>query len=310
MSKERPIYPWWAKILAPTGQTERARGIRRAYPIHFYTGRNGSGKSLCAVYDTLPDLAAGKKVLSTVRFLDFEDPRPCDDPLCEDVMHGHPSHMAAHPNWIPFTRWPQLLEFEGGPVVMDEITGVADSNEGAALPSAVANMLAQLRRREVTLRITGLSFIRANKRIREATNAVTVCSSMFGVTAYAEDGSEKVWKQRRLSKWITYDAQSLPADKDVSKNAYENADRFTSATHWIPVSPALKAYDTLAPVSTVGEVSDAGRCAHCGGNRRAEECSCHDYQHRKASRRTARAQGAPAPSTDGARGSFDLEAVQ
>src|SRR4029453_373980 len=134
------------------------------------------------------------------------------------------------------------------PVIMDEITGVADSNEGAAMPAVVANKLAQLRRAEVTLRITGLNFIRANKRIREAVNAVTVCTCSFAVRAYAEDGTEKVWKQRRLAKWITYDAQSLPVEKDVTKSAYENADVFVRGRHWIPTSPAIAAYDTLAPV--------------------------------------------------------------
>lgn len=277
----------WFEILAGDKQSEAARAVRRAYAISFYSGRNGSGKSVCAVYDTLPDLDAGKSVLSTVRLLDYRDPRPCDDGSCRDVMHGHPSHMAAHPGYVPFTAWTQLLDWRDGPVIMDEITGVADSNEGASMPSAVANKLAQLRRDEVVLRITGLNFIRANKRIREATNAVTVCRSTFAVKAYAEDGSEKVWRQRRLAFWTTYDAQSLPVEKDATATAYENADIFTKGRHWIPTSPAIRAYDTLAPVSTVGTVSDSGRCAHCDGVRRAQECSCADYQHAKAERRSA-----------------------
>ena len=277
----------WFEILAGDKQSEQARAIRRAYPIQFYSGRNGSGKTLCAVYDTLPDLEAGKHVLSTVRLIDYTNPRPCDDALCEDIMHGHPSHLAAHPGYVPFTSWPQLLHWKDGPVIMDEITGVADSNESAAMPAVVANKLAQLRRDEVTLRITGLNFIRANKRIREAVNAVTVCSSSFPVKAFAEDGTEKVWKQRRLAKWITYDAQSLPVEKDVTKSMYETADVFTKGRHWIPTSPAIAAYDTLAPVLMVGSVTDSGRCAVCEGTRRAPECSCPDYHERKASRRVA-----------------------
>lgn len=308
--KTRNPDPWYAKLLAPQGQTERARAVRRAYGIHFYAGRNGSGKSLCAVYDTLPDLEQGKSVLSTVRILDYQNPRPCDDLLCEDPMHGHPSHMAAHPLYVPFTRWPQLLEWHDGPVIMDEITGVADSNESAGLPPAVGNKLAQLRRAEVTLRITGLAYMRANKRIREACTAMTLCTSTFAVRAYAEDGSEKVWKERRLSKWKTYDAKSIPVEKDATKTGLENADVLTVGTHWIPTSPAIRAYDTLAPVLVVGDVSDAGRCAHCGGTRRAEECSCDDYQERRSSRRSARAQGREAPGTDAPARRRTLEAAQ
>lgn len=292
----------WYEILAGEKQSLSARAVRRAYAIHFYSGRNGAAKTLAAVYDTLPDLDAGKQCLSTVRLLDYQNYRLCDDLLCDDIMHGHASHMAAHPGYVPFRSWPQLLEWKNGPVIMDEITGVADSNESSGLPGAVGNKLAQLRRDEVTLRITGLNFIRANKRIREACNAVTVCRSSFPVKAFAEDGSEKVWKQRRLAHWVTYDAQSLPSDKDVTKTAYENADVFVKGRHWIPTSPAIRAYDTLAPVLTVGTVSDAGRCAHCEGNRRTPECSCPDYQASKPARRApAGAQGAKAPSTAGTR---------
>jgi hypothetical protein len=283
--------------LAGTKQSERARLRRRAYPIHFYVGRNGSGKTLAAVYDTLPDLDAGMHVLSTVRLLDFRNPRPCDDDGCTDLMHGTADHMAAHPCYVPFTTWPQLLDWSKGSVIMDEITGVADSNESAALPQAAANHLAQLRRGDCAVRITGLNFIRANKRIREAVNAVTRCQSSLPVDAYHEDGSAKLWRARRLAIWKTYDAQSLPMD-DISEGAWLKAERLCGGRHWIPDSVAIRAYDTYAPVLHVGTVSEAGRCAYCGGTRRAPECSCSDYQTSKAMRKA----GAPLPrSGEGAR---------
>lgn len=284
-------------FLAPTGQTQAARARRRAYPIHMYVGRNGSAKTLCAVYDTLPDLDAGLNVLSTVRLLDYENPRPCDDASCADVMHGRADHMAAHPGYVPFKTWPQLLEWHRGPVLMDEITGVADSNEGASLPAAAANKLAQLRRDDCAVRITGLNFVRANKRIRESVNAVTRCRSFLPVDAFHEDGTVKLWRTRRYATWVTYDAQSLPVD-DHTEAAYLKADTLVKGRHWIPTSPAIKAYDTFAPVLMVGTVTDAGRCAYCGGTRRAPECSCSDYQANKPSR----SRGAPLPrSGEGAR---------
>lgn len=279
------------RLLAGVKQSEVARRRRRAYPIHFYVGRNGSGKTLAAVYDTMPDLDAGLPVLSTVRLLDFRNPRPCDDVSCMDVEHVR-GHMAAHPLYVPFTDWPQLLAWPpggrdgSGTVIMDEITGVADSNEGQALPAAAGTHLAQLRRADCAVRITGLNFIRANKRIREAVSAVTRCQSSLPVEVYHEDGTAKLWRSRRLAKWVTYDAQSLPLD-DITDAAYLKADRLVSGRHWIPTSLTLKAYDTYAPVLSVGTVTDHGRCAFCGGNRRAPECSCSDYQGAKAERKAA-----------------------
>lgn len=275
---------WAASKLASERSSTRARARRRSFPIQMYVGRNGSGKSLAMVYDTLPDLDAGLPCLSTVRLLDYRNPRPCDDEGCRHVLHGRPGHMAAHPSYIPFTEWPQLLDFKRGAVLMDEITGVADSNESSSLPPAVANMLAQMRREDFMVRITALNFIRANKRLREAVNAVTRCQSFMPVTVQDDSGEDRLWRQRRLAVWRTYDAQSLPID-DHTDAAYANADLLVKSRHWIPDSPAIAAYDTYDRVTTVGTVSDAGRCAHCGGTRRALECGCPDYREGKESRR-------------------------
>jgi hypothetical protein len=272
---------------ASDSQSEAGRRLRRAYPIHFYSGRNGAAKSLAAVYDTLPDLDAGLPVLSTVRLLDYSDLRPCDDDGCTDLFHGTPNHMAAHPNYVPFTTWKQLLDWDRGTVLMDEITGVADSNSSAAIPDAAANHLAQLRRADCAVRITGLNFVRANKRIREATTAVTRCESILPVTAFHEDGTERMWKARRFAKWRTYDAQSLPIN-DVTEAAFEKADQLGFSTHWIPTSPAIKAYDTMAPVLVVGRVTESGRCAHCEGVRRAAPCDCPDYVEQQAKGKVSR----------------------
>lgn len=271
--------------------TERARKLRRGYAIHFYAGKNGGSKSACMVFDTLPDLDRGTPVLSTVRLLDFRNLRPCDDLFCGDPIGHARGHMAAHPSYVPFTDWHQLLEWSDGPVLMDEITGVADSNEGAALPSAIANRLAQLRRADVSVRMTGLNFVRANKRLRESVTAITRCRASWSVSATKDDGSERVWRQNRWASWRTYDAQTLPLD-DHTENAYEKADLVTSVHHWLPTSLAVTAYDTYAPVLTVGHVSDHGRCVKCDGNRRVPECTCPDYVSAKPARgrRTASAE--------------------
>lgn len=275
-------------FLAPPGQSERGRRLRRRFPVQMYVGRNGMGKSLAMVYDTIPDLAMGKPVLSTVRLLDFANPRPCDDPNCAERGHDQ-GHAARHPNYIPFTDWMQLLEFREGVVLMDEITGVADSSESASLPSAVGNMLGQMRREKVHVRLTGLNFIRAHKRIREACLAVTRCEAYLPVDARESNGEEAMWRPRRLAVWRTYDARSLPID-DHTQAAYDKADLLFKSRHWIPDSPATTAYDTLAPVSVVGTLDDSGKCAYCEGQRRRHECICEDYRTRKEASKGVRPQ--------------------
>jgi hypothetical protein len=42
------------------------RARRRVMPIHGYVGSNGGGKSAAMVWDTLPSLLAGRRVLSGV----------------------------------------------------------------------------------------------------------------------------------------------------------------------------------------------------------------------------------------------------
>jgi hypothetical protein len=268
-------------FLAPDKQSRKAVARRRLYPIHFYAGKNGSGKSACMVLDTIPTLEAGRPVLSTVRIHDYDNPRPCDTPNCPSKRHGKDTHLAAHPLYVPFTRWEQLLDWEFGDVLMDEVTGVADSNESAKLPEAVGNFLAQMRREDVAVRITALGWMRANKRLREAVNALTLCRGLMPVRLSADATEEqRVWRPRRLLAWRTIDAEELPLD-EPSPTALKEARTIVKARHWMPTSTIRAAYDTYERVTTVGTVNEGGRCYRCGGTRRAPECGCPDYQARK-----------------------------
>lgn len=272
------------KQLAPLPQMVRGRSLRRAFPIVMYVGKNGSGKSAAMVYDTLPDLDGTRRVLSTVRLLDYQNIRYCEDDNCDDIQaHDSPKgHAQAHPNYVKFTDWTQLMDWRDGTVLMDEITGIADSQGDTALPGVVANKLAQLRRDDCNVRISGLNFVRANKRIREATTAVVRAQSVFAKTVYAEDGTDLMWQQRRYSVLKTYDAQTLPTD-DHTDEAYRRAEILNTSKMWLPDSPGIYAYDTYSPVDKVGYVSDAGRCVQCDGLRRQHECSCKEYQIKKIS---------------------------
>lgn len=301
--------------LASKSNALSSRNKRRAVPIHVYVGHNGDGKTLTAVWDTLPTLDGSghggepRPVLSTVRLLDYTTPRPCegwetkinrweqlDDrswrPIfdtvdCEDVYHGLDDHRQAHPMWVRFTAWRQLLGWRWGDVLMDEVTGVADASDWASVPSGVVNKFPQLRRDECALRITTLSYSNANKRIRQAALAVTRCEGKMPASTRSEFGKGRVYRPRRLINQTTYDAKTLPMD-DPSLGAWDKARRIGRGRLWVPENIAREAYDTFAPVDVVGTVSDTGRCAYCAGTRRAYECECPEYVEDRAARKAAR----------------------
>lgn len=288
------------------------RSRRRAWPIHGYVGANGGGKTAAMVWDVLPTLLAGRQVLSTVRLLDFENPRPCDDPACTHPEHAGvqmpvpgadpidldggltitramPSpapitHRAAHPLWVPFTDWQQLLEAERCDVLMDEVTGVASSRESHSMPAPVANKLVQLRRADVTVRWSAPSWARADKIIRECSQAVTYARGYLPVQV--RDG-DRMWRNRRLFRWCTYDAAEF---EDFTVGKREQMRPLVQDLHWGPSSPAFLAYDTFDAVLSIGTVSDAGRCLACDGRRTPHDCFCADYVHRKDDAKTAAAE--------------------
>lgn len=278
-------------VLAPDAQFERGRARRRAVPIICFTGRNGSGKTLHAIADTLPTLEAGRPVLSTVRLLDYLERRPCDGwdhgpatvygsaPSRCRVTHPHTGehledgHPQSHPLYLPFTDWSQFMQFEAGDILMDEITGVADSSDHAGLPVQVRNKFPQLRRADVAIRITSLSWSRLNKRLREACLGVVRCRGAFPVPASSEFGQDRIYRPKRMSIAGLYSTDDLPVD-DITKHAFDEAECLSRSRLWIPGSHASLAYDTFAPVDSVGHADMSGACMVCGGSRPRPKCSC------------------------------------
>jgi hypothetical protein len=246
---------------------DSARNTRRRAGICAYVGLNGGGKTLAAVYDTLPSLDAGRACLSTVRLLDWRNPRPCEDEDCR--WPGHPEHGQAHPLWVPFTSWTQLLQARHCDVLMDEVTGVASSRSSGSLPGPVVAILQQLRRRDVVLRWTAPAWARAEVVVRECTQIVTNCRSFL-----AEGGGERLWRPRRLFRWRTFDAAEFGEFTDGVRERVK-----AKAQQWIwrrRLREAMGAYDTLADVLMVGTVTETGRCAVCGGRRSVPRCTCSD----------------------------------
>ncbi len=232
-------------------------------------GYNGSGKSLVAVACAMQHMQAGRPVLSTVRLLDWENPRPCEDVACVSPRHGADGHMAAHPLWVPLTDFRQLFDFTDGHVLMDEVTGVADARDAASMPVQVRNFLPQLRRRQVTLCWTTIHWSFADVRLRRITQAACWAVGLAGKPVPGE-----MWKRNRLFYWRTYDAKNLPDDFDLAKRESQNIRAMGRAWLWGPRSTVFDAYDSADAVLTLGAADEAGMCLTCGGRRSALRCSC------------------------------------
>jgi Zonular occludens toxin (Zot) len=267
----------------------KGRRIRRGFPIAGYVGANGSGKTMCLVWDSLPTLEAGRPVLSTVRLLDYLNPRLCDDQEC--AAPDHETHMAAHPLWVPFTNWPQLMNWSYGDVLMDEVTGVASSRESHSMPGEVANMLNQLRHGDVVVRWSAPSWKRADIIMREVTQSVTSCKGFMKVAVPPVEGEpERSWQHRRLFAWKTYDANDF---EDFTAGTKTRVKAFNTEMYWGPGGPAFSAYSTFGAVLAIGATSATGRCMTCGGRRSAPACSCPDYKAPSRVRAAAAAARAP-----------------
>jgi len=237
-------------------KSQAATTARRAFPIMAYVGPNGGGKSLAMVKDTLPSLAAGRMVLSTVRLLDAETGAP-------------------HSSYVPFVDWDQLLTARDCDVLMDEMVGIAGARESQRLDVRVQNILVQLRRRNVVLRWSAPNWARADKIVREVTQAVTECRGSFTdrhVTRAGEDNAVQLWAPKRLFSFRTYDTMDFEEWTSGRRDKVP-----ATVVEWFkgPGSIVFRSYDTLDAVERVSGADEGGRCTTCGGTPpRPKPCSC------------------------------------
>lgn len=240
-----------------------ARAKRNGFAIHAYLGANGAGKTMAAVLDSLPSLAAGRPIVSTCRILD-------------------PTTGEPHPLWVPLDDYRILLldGFGYCDVIADEITGAMGARDHQSLPSAVNNAIKQLRKDDVTFRWTTPDWGSADVSLRRVTQAVTVGRGFMPVTVRetTADGLERRWMKRRLHLWQTYDAQNFEEfNADRTRQSAQKSRRLKPVARqlfWGPGSIVHDVYDTYEHALTLGAVSEAGLCMTCGGKRRAKPCAC------------------------------------
>lgn len=244
--EERPgwflgLVKWWR---VKDKRTRYAVARRRSYPIHAYVGPNGGGKTACMLHDTIPSILAGRRILSTVAVL---DPRT-----------GEP-----YWNYVKFEDWDQLLEATHTDVLMDEMVGIANSRSASSLDVRAQNKLMQLRRADVVLRWTAPNWARADKIIREVTQAVTECRGSFPARTRAAVGEERrLWAPKRLFCWTTYDSAEFEEWTAGKRDkAEKNGGVLCREFYYGPGSDVFKAYDTLDSVSIVAGLLDNGHCS-------------------------------------------------
>lgn len=274
-----------------------ALDVMEQTPILGVIGANGGGKSMLAVLLCMRSLAAGRRVVSTVRLVDWENLRPCpggsacDDPEFHETKRG--VHSAAHPLYIKWQGWGQLWEMASEvlrteqwfDVFADEVTGVAGSRDSTSLPKVAQNALVQLRRGDSLFRWTAPAAGRADLLLREVSQGI---ATAVGYRSVVDATTGRRWPRRRLFHWVLRDVRGFP---DFTWSQLLEADVVADAWYWGPASPVQQAYDTFAPVATVGRITGHGTCETCEGTRRRQECTCPDYLEEKAAAARARAGG-------------------
>lgn len=233
-----------------------------------FVGANGAGKSLAMVHSALPAIEAGRIVLSTVRIVDYQDPRPCEDDSCMSITHGHPDHLAAHPLWRPLRSWGDVLSAEGCHILFDEITGVASSRGAMSLPAPVANLLVQLRRRDIVMRWSAPAWARADSIIRETTQLAVVCS---GFVRRKMPG--RSWPSATIFKARAIDAREMD---DLTAGTIQRVKPLRVGWAGINRLEGRHAYETLDGVFALPTI-EGGRCAVCAGRRSVPACKCVDH---------------------------------
>lgn len=246
-----------------------ASELRRASPITAYVGANGSGKSLLAVSDVLHSLETGRRVVSTARLVLPDPDLTCDDETC--TWGRHPDHGKAHPLWVPFRSWQSLLDAEHCDVLMDEVTGVASARESSSLPGPVADVLVQLRRRDVRLRWTAPAWARADLLLRECTQAVVLCQGLRRRKAEGQLWPSSTWVYSRM-----VDARDLDELTQSQRlgTARTKLSVLVRGLNRVASTRARYAYDTLDSVSSLSASSVRGTCLMCGGRRTQPSCTC------------------------------------
>lgn len=261
VKSRRPML-YRARVALFTSERKSLRSTRQRmmFPIMGFVGPNGGGKTACAVEMAQEALRQDRKVLSTVPLLDPVTGRP-------------------HRLYVPWVDWGQLLGWRDGDVLADEIAAIASSRESGSLDVRAQTLLMQLRKVNVRFWWTAPSYSRADKIIREVTQAITECRGFYSDPRAAQEraGVIQSWAPKRLFSFKTYDATEF--EEWTAGKAEKAAPMVTEWFHG-PGSTVFQGYDTLGAVNVIAGISDAGVCENCLGivSAKPKACRCRTPQ--------------------------------
>jgi hypothetical protein len=178
------------------------------------------------------------------------------------------SEGVPHPLYVPLTDYRQLLTIEHADVLFDEVAGIADASGSASMPVQVVNWQHQLRKRDVRQRVTTPAYARCALPIRQVAQVVVEMRSFFPARA-----SGALWRQRRLVYAVAYDANSFD-DFIASDGQRDRLQSIARGLVWVPTSDAIRHYNSLGQVLSLGHVTEGGMCIACGGTRSRPKCGC------------------------------------
>lgn len=139
------------------------------------------------------------------------------------------------------------------------------------MPGPVADMLVQLRRRDVRLRWTAPAWARADVLLREVTQGVVMCHGWLPRRAAGQ-----LWRAQTVISSRMVDARDLDELTQAQRlgTARVRLSTWVRSLQRVSVTPARDLYLTLDSVSSLSATSSGGTCLVCGGKRTQPRCTC------------------------------------
>ena len=277
----------WAKKRA-----SRKQGRMRDMPIVALVGKNGHGKSGMAVMVALGALRGQRwhceepSHLHNDPIYDLEgNPLKCGPNAVHDGLRLVYSTVeltipdgGPHPLYRRLTEWGQVRDAEHAIILMDEVTGIANSRDSMSLPRVVQTKLDQLRKADVQLLLTAPSFQRMDTTLRTVATAVVLCKGYLPEPRAKDSVAVTAWRRLRLFRCRVFDAADFEefhlqqARVDAKKGNRIRA-KFVF-WWWGPGSEVFPSYSSKGAVARLGQASDSGVCLDCGGKRSMPSCTC------------------------------------
>jgi hypothetical protein len=281
--------------------------VRQELPVLAYTGSNGGGKTLAAVYDVLPTLRGRRWSCRNTGHMHMHAPDCAYNPTtqrgCVCPMRGvEPTSEYDGP-------LPDGATVEGDRVVYSTTRLLArvDAGDGTTRrlthphyrPLSSLSLFNRIEHAEVLLdEVPGVAdsrqsqsmppqIVKALYEMRRRDTSIRATAVDFsamdarlrhivkGVVWCSSTLRQRpeglVWSQGRLFKWATYDR----ADFEVlTAHARDTATPLGVQWFWRPGHLAPDSYDTLAPVLALSVSGSGGACLTCGGTTRKAPCGC------------------------------------